>query len=567
MLVIVGLLVMLALFLACKAPEVTRTSEEGGGVGTPLVLPTATPLGAEVKPISGGWLRQSFSADPPYWDPNMGVSDVHVTLNRVHTTLVQYKYGPKYPEWNFDIDTANSLAQSWEISKDGLTYTFHLRQRVQWQNKPPMNGREFVATDVKWTLERHIATPGAPRREQLSVIESIECPDKYTVVLHLKEPRGDLLLLLGSAYVEILAPELVTVTGDLNTPKALVGLGPLMLDDYTPGVRLVFKKNPTYYRAKEGLPYLDGQYWVVIPDPSTSLAAFRAEKIDIRGISRLELASVKKTNPNIYCYENELGALVGALSFRTDKAPFNDVRLRRAVSMALDRKLVIDTFYFGYGVEQRGPIHAAAPWYLKDQGECAKYYQYNLEEAKRLVAEAGYPGGLSVSLALNTAWGSTYREYCEFCADALSKIGIKVTLKPMENAAYFASVYNAHAYDDLTFIYVWAGATLGPDCWVEMYQKGRMNNWSNAADPKLDELAKAQMVEMDPAKRQELLNEMQRYEACQMNYVHWPVGYGVTCLQPWVRDYKSHAASWNAGRIAELIWLTEDAPGRKGPSI
>jgi len=564
-LVIVGLLVMLALFLACKAPEAVRTSQEGGGAGTPIVLPTRTPLPADVKPIPGGVLRSYYPADPPYWDPNMGVSNyAYETLQRVHTTLVQFPFGPKFSKWDLDIDTANSFAQSWEVSQDGLTYTFHLRQGVKWQNIPPMNGREFVATDAKFALETQIKTGSAPRHSQLEVINSIECPDKYTLVLHLKERRADMLQILASPYCIIdLAPELVAAFGDLNSPKAVIGVGPFILEDFVPSVKTVYKKNPNYYRSNEGLPYLDGIYNVMITDASTSLAGFRAEKIDIRGVSRIDLASVKQTNPDIYCAEGELGASEFGLAFRTDKPPFSDARLRQAVSMALDRKSVIDTLYFGYALEQWGPIHAASPWYLKDQGECAKYYQYNPEAARKLLADAGYPNGLSVSMLLYSP-----SEMDEFWVDSLSKVGIKVTMKTVELGAYMNVLYVQKSYDDIARVQMWGGATLCPDTWLNsIYGTGYVNNYSRVSDPKLDAMLNAQMVEMDPVKRQEIINDIQRYEACEMHYVHWPMSWGVTCMHSWVRDYQTHAASYHTGRIAELIWLTEDAPSRKGPGI
>jgi len=567
-LLILGLVGALALFAGCAsaAEKVLAPTPyyggEGGG-GTAVALPTATPLGAEVKPVAGGVLRGYYSADPSYWDPNGGTAGAVGPWNRVSVPLLQFNNGPQYEPWDFSI-SPNSVAQSWEISKDGLTYTFHLRQGVLWQNKPPLNGRELVATDVKWTYERHIAQAGAPRREQMQVIQSIECPDKYTVVLHLKEPRADMLLLLAGPYIPILAPELATITGDLNTPKACMGFGPFILDEFVNNVRIVYKKNPTYYRAKEGLPYLDGMYNILIADASTSLAAFRAEKIDIRGVARIDLASVKQTNPKVYCYENEIGASVTSLAFRTDKAPFSDANLRRAVALSINRQEVINTFYYGYAIPQLGPIHAKSEWYLGDEEmkKLAKYQAYDPEAARRLVAEAGYPNGLSISFAVSS--GSTM-EYEEYVVDALGKIGIKATLRPYESGAFYSVVYNQKAYDDMTFLTVWAGGTFGPDIWLnQIYGTGYGSNYSRVSDPKLDPLLKAQMVEMDPVKRKETIDEIQRYLIEQAYYVYGHHSYSVTCLQPWVRNYKTHAASYHYGRIEELIWLTEDAAGRKG---
>ncbi len=560
---VVGVLGLLALFAACRAPEAVRTTEEGGGAGTPVILPTKTPLPAEMKPIPGGLFRSSYTNDVPYWSPNMGTSgEVSGLMNRIHMELFQFHYGPQYDYWDLNIDTENGLVTSWETSKDALTWTLHLRQGVLWQNKPPLNGREFVANDVKWTLETHIATPGSPRRQVLSeAIDSIECPDKYTVILRLKEPRADTLMILANPYIPILAPELATVAEDLNSPKAVVGLGAFMLDEWVPDVRVVYKKNPTYYRAKDGLPYLDGLYYVRISDPSTSLAAFRAEKLDSRGISRIDLASVKETNPNTYCHEGEVSLTQAAMAFRSDKPPFNDPKVRVAISMALNRQEIIDTLYYGYGVVQKGPIHANSPWYLKDQGECDKYNDYNPEEARKLLAEAGYPNGFETTLNYTASWGATYSEYVEYWAESLEKIGIKATLKSSELGAHY--VNRLCGYDGIVFTYVWGGATFGPYSWLDgIYLPKGGSHFGCVDDPKMTALIEAERVEMDPVKRQAILDDLQRYAACQQYFVQWPMAWGVSCQQAWVMNYQGHIVSYHTGRIAEQIWLREDAPGR-----
>jgi len=559
-LLILGLLGALALFAACSSP--TESVATPVGVGT-QVWPTATPLGAEVKPIPGGTYRSYHANDVPYWDANMGTSgETSGLLNRIMVDLFQFHYGIQSSFSDYSIDTEHGLVTSWEVSKDSLTWTFHLRQGVKWQNKPPMNGREFVAADAKWTLEKQMNTLTAPRRTVLAdTIASIACPDKYTLVIHNKEIQSEMIMMLANPYIPMLAPELETVTGGLNSVNAVVGMGPFMVDEWVPNVRFVYKKNPTYYRASEGLPYIDTYYSSCIPDTSTQLAAFRAGKIDIRGISRIDLASVKQTNPDIYCYENEVSLTQAALCSRSDKAPFNDVRVRQAISMALDRKLIIDTFYFGYGVDQKGPIHANSPWYLKDQGECDKYNNYNVEEAKRLLAQAGYPNGFSTTLNYSAAWGSTWGEYVEFIADSLSKIGIKATIKSSDLAAHY--VNRLCQYEGMVFTYNWGSATFGAYSWLDgLYLPGAQSQYSCVNDPKLTDMILAARHEMDPAKHQQILNDIQRYMACQQYEVQWPMAQAVTCQQPWVRGYKGHAVSYQSGRIAEQIWLREDAPGR-----
>jgi len=187
---------------------------------------------------------------------------------------------------------------------------------------------------------------------------------------------------------------------------------------------------------------------------------------------------------------------------RTDKPPFNDVRVRQAVSMALDRQAVIDAFYLGYGIEQQGPIHASSPWYLEDQGECAKYGVYNPEEAKRLLAEAGYPNGFETTLNTTAAWGSTWMEYAEFWVDSLKKIGITATIKPTDLAGHY--VNRVCKYEGLSWTYVWGGATIDPDVWLNvMYLPGGYVNYSCVDDDRLSELLIAQQTALTPEARQE----------------------------------------------------------------
>ncbi len=567
-LLILALVGAVAVLTACAAPAEKVLATPGGfyAAGTPgaggtaIVLPTATPLPEGVKPIQGGVLQSYFSTDPSYWDPMGGTAGAVGEWNRVTSSLLQFNNGPGTEKWSFAFDTKGSLAESWEVSADALTYTFHIRKGVLWQNKAPVNGRELVAEDIKWTYERHMTTAGAPRRSQLEVIKSIDCPDKYTVVIKLKEPRADFLLTLATPYLEIVPREAEPL---FKTSDGLIGFGPFMLDDYVVSTRIVYKKNPTYYRANEGLPHLDGIYYVNIADSSTSLAAFRSEKIDIRSISRVDLASVKETNPNIYCYEGEITASSYAQAFRTDKLPFSDVRLRRAVSLSINRQEVINTFYLGYAVPQLGPIHVASEWYLGDEEmkKLAKYQDYNPEEARRLIAEAGYPNGIDVSFAV---WSAGDMEYEQYLVDALGKVGMRVTLKPYETTAWYTVVYNQKNYDDMTFLTVWAGGTFGPDIWLnQIYMTGAGSNYSRVSDPKLDEMMQAQTVEMDPVKRKAIIDDIQRYVIEQAYYVYGHHSFGIACWQPWVRDYVVHAASYHTGRIVEHVWLTEAAPGRK----
>jgi len=551
----------LALCLACAAGEEGVTP---GAKATPteVFIPKATAVSEEFA-TPGGVLRL-VGGEPPNWDAHRQHSyQTHRVLNFVHARLVTFKFGPKYDPWDISV-TNNGLAESWEISSDALVYTFHLKKGVKWQDKPPVNGRELVAEDIKWTYEHLMnVKPTATYAWKLDAVSKIECPDKYTLVITLKEPRAPFLGFLADSYIgEILPREVEEKYGDFMKSETAIGAGPFMLQSYTPDVGQVYVKNPTYFRAKEGLPYVDEIRMMVLPDSSTTLAAFRAGNLDIRGISRLDLPSVMQTNPGINCYETAITASISHLTPRVDKPPYNDVRVRQAISMALNQQEIIDSLYLGYGVEMHGPINPASQFYLKDQGECAKYGKYNPEEARKLLAEAGYPNGFETTLNVSLGYGATYEEYAEYWADSLAKIGIKAKIKKVDYAGG-VSVMATGKNEDLWWKYNY-GDGLDPDEQVwQLYIPDSIKNWAKVNDSKLTELAEAQRKAKNDEERKRILAEFQRYEACQLNYIAWPQAVGITCMQPWVHNYRLHAASYVTGSIYEIVWVDQTSPTRK----
>ena len=153
------------------------------------------------------------------------------------------------------------LAERWE-APDDTTYVFHLRQGVKWHNKPPVNGRELVAEDVKFTFDRFLTEQGNPERQLLEPVDRVEVVDRYTVKFLLKEPFVWLLDMLANAMcMWIIAPEVVQQFGDLKKAETAIGTGPFLLERYEPNVKTVFKRNPDYFR--QGLPYVDGVEWLV----------------------------------------------------------------------------------------------------------------------------------------------------------------------------------------------------------------------------------------------------------------------------------------------------------------
>ena len=219
----------------------------------PLSRP-ATLWGAEAgQPKRGGILRLR-GVDPPHFDPHLTFNfKTHTTLSFVYNKLLRYRGGVGMEPGSFILEP--DLAERWDVLDD-TTYVFHLRQGVKWHNKPPVNGRELVAEDVKFTFDRFLKEKANPLRYMLEPVDRIEVLDRYTVQFLLKEPYVWLVDMLANPRMWIIAREAAEHFGDLKKPESAIGTGPFLLERYEPNVKTVFKRNPAHFLT--GLPYVDG---------------------------------------------------------------------------------------------------------------------------------------------------------------------------------------------------------------------------------------------------------------------------------------------------------------------
>src|SRR4029453_1446437 len=210
----------------------------------------------------GGILRVR-GRDPVHFDPHLTRdARTHSALSFVCGRLLRYKVGGDVRPGTFIVEP--DLAERWE-ELDDTTYVFHLRQGVKWHHKPPVNGRELVAEDVKFTYERFLTEKGNADRYLLDSVDRVEVVNRYTVKFLLKEPYVWFLSVLAyPTSMWIIAPEVVQHFGDLKKPETAIGTGPFNLERYEPNVKTVFKRNPAYFRA--GQPWVDGVEWLVLDD-------------------------------------------------------------------------------------------------------------------------------------------------------------------------------------------------------------------------------------------------------------------------------------------------------------
>jgi peptide/nickel transport system substrate-binding protein len=406
-----------------------------------------------------------------------------------------------------------------------------------------------VAEDIKFTFDRFLTVQGNPARDLLEAVDRVEVVDRYTVKFVLKEPFLWLLDTLAQmSSMAIIAPEVVQHFGNLKKPERAIGTGPFLLEHYEPNVKTVFTRNPTYFRPGE--PYVDRVEWVVIEDASTGLAMYRAGHLDCGPmemwvVRQEDLEALQVSHPHLR-YQDCQSSRGTMLALRTDRPPFNDVRMRRAISHAIDRQGLIEAVW-GRGQ----PTPAIAPglteWSLPlDQlGAGPQYYQYNPPEARRLLAEAGFAMGLQTSLG---GIGTDHLDAAQLIQRALKDVGIMAELKLQEFGAYTATTaqgkFEGMAYG--RFPLAWNADRPFYSGYI------RRDNMSHVNDPTLTAMFKAQRQTQDVEARQHIVFDMQRYAAGQQYYIYLISNMYTASWQLYVKNYAPHFTQDYGGRAAAL---------------
>ncbi|GIX48531.1 MAG: peptide ABC transporter substrate-binding protein [Candidatus Tectimicrobiota bacterium] len=513
---------------------------------------------AEVR--RGGQVTFVFSGDPPHFDPALTTSWYMLgAVGPVYDRLIRPKWGdyanPNTPE------IVPDLAERWEVSPDELTYTFYLRRGVRWHDVPPVNGREFVADDVKFTFERY---RGSVVDFLVAPIRSIETPDKYTVRLTLKERSPGFFPNLASTYAVITPREVVERDGDLK--KTLIGTGPFILKEYVPKTHLTYVRNPHF--RDPGQPYLDSYRIVIIPDESARVAAFRAGEIDYLWTNDVEIIkAVLASHPKTVVHRYHIPAASFHIAFRLDKDPYRDVRVRRAISMAINREEMNQLVYAGQGRAYALGI----PWPVAfddwpNKEAYGPYYQYNPQRARALLREAGYGRGFKAKL-IYYAYGDDRVLQAEMIQNYLGDIGIQVEVARLDYGVWIDQ-YLKGKFEDMAlgFTVPAGGMELGHDWTYELMRcQGVKNSW-HICDPELDALLEAQREETDPAKRRAIFRQIWDKEVTNVYRAYIAQEVRFNMWHPWVRNtmgwggYRWDLLTYGSSHI-RTVWVDERLKG------
>jgi len=531
-----------ALVGASRRPSFAQTSSP-----YPDWIPASTKA-----PKRGGSIARASAWDPPVIDPRLTQSvGLFQFAGLVHNRLVRYRFTDEATGTN-DLTLVGDLAESWEANSDHRVWTFKLRHGVKWQSVAPLNGRELVAADVKYCFEAY-AKEGV-QSFTFREIEGMETPDKYTVRIHLKTPNVLFAHNLAEPIAVIFSREVLEEDGDLK--KRMIGTGPFLLKEHTRKVRLVLARNPDYF--DKGRPYLDEYTILSTPDAATRLAAFRSGQSDIIWQASLsEVETVRKTNSAavIQAYANTLAPF--GLALAQDKPPFNDVKVRRAISMAIDRQKQVDTVFEGHGIPGWGVPYI----YYQDKpptlAQLGPWVQYRPAEAKKLLSEAGHPNGFEATLFYYEYFPQMTSQVQLVQQDLKKNLNINVKITKMDYTTYYGR-YVESKWEGMSWGFQ-SGHAVGLDERTYHYLHSKSTkNFFRVNDPAIDELVSKLRQTPERAEQRAVTKKIVDREFDQVLRMWMPYDNGFLAFQPHVRNMAAAALRRTDGYGSPAIarvWL------------
>ncbi len=423
-----------------------------------------------------------------------------VTINIFETLL---NYGEQ------DTTIKPGLAEKWDVSDDGLTYTFHLRQGVKFHDGTDFNADAVIYNFDRWMNGDEKKFPyytmfGGYKKDEGHVIKEIKALDDHTVQFNLKRPQAPFLKNLAMSMFGIASPEALKKYGD-DFRSHPVGTGPFKFVEWKPNDRIVVEKNPDYW--DKGLPKLNKIIFRVIPENTARLNALANGEIDVMdGLNNSDEATVT-ANDKLQIIERP-SMNVGYLGLTTTRKPFDNKLVRQAINHAIDKKTIIEAFYGGKAEAAKNPM----PPSIEGYNDAIQEYPYDLDKAKALLKEAGFEKGFTIDLwAMPVArpYMPEAQKIAEVVQESLSKINVKAKIKSVDWATY---VDKATKGDFDMFMMGWTGDNGDPDNFLytllDKDSIGSNNNAQYSNDKLHDILIEAQTV-ADQEKRNELYKKAQ----------------------------------------------------------
>ena len=436
---------------------------------------------AETKK-QGGIIRTIIGAEPDSLDPWISAaSDTQAIMNNVFEGLIGY---------NEKGELIPALAEKYEVSPDGLTYSFHLRKGVKFHN-----GTTMKAEDVKYSYQKFSGLGGEKAiSAKFSKLGKIEVPDEYTVVLTLK---GKDASFLASCVTPVLPKEYA------NQGKSPVGTGPFKFAEYIPGQKVVLENNKDYYDAGKKAT-VDKVEFRIMTDRSAVLMAFKAGELDMANIEAQNAAALKNDFTILQAPQN----MVQLLALNNARKPFDNLKVRQALNLAIDKDAIIAAVAEGYGTKLSTNMSPIMSVFFQDGLDM---YPTDIAKARQLLKEAGYENGFSTTVTVP----ANYRfhiDTAQVIADQLAKIGVKLEIKQIEWGQWLDQVYAKAEYDSTI---IGLTGKLDPHEVLARYESSYPRNFYKFSNTRYDELIKQGRIEPNEAVRAKLYKECQQLLAEQ----------------------------------------------------
>ena len=469
----------------------------------------------------GGTLSMLVQPEVPTLASYLSTSmPVGQTASKIYDGLLEY---------NFDLSPRPCLAESWNVSPDGLTITFNIRKGVKFHDGHPMTSEDVRYSIMEVLIKYH------PRGGKFKIIESMQTPDDHTVLIKLKS-SSPALMMAFSGYESPIIPKHLFAGKDIkNHPLANkpIGTGPFKFVEWKRGQYMRFDRNPDYWSP--GQPYFDRIVVQTIPDSATRSAVLEKGDFQLAGFGAVPNNDAKRLDalPNLIVttkgYENF--SPISELDFNTKLKPFNNKKVRQAVAFCIDRKFVIENIWFGFGKPATGPINSnfeAAGLYTSK----VKNYDVSnrIEVANRLLDEAGYPrksDGYRFEITHDiTPYGGEWKSFGEYTVQQLDKIGIKARLRVEDVATWLKRIYTNY---DFTLSSNWLNTFADPVLGVHrLYHSNAIKpgtvfkNASRWSSPLTDKLMDMASVEPDQEERGALYQAFQKIlvEEVPVTWIH-----------------------------------------------
>ncbi len=541
-----------ALTLAgCGTKQTTTPGQRAGGTAN---AGTPKPGGTLKSPLSG-----TGSSNPPTLNPfsSTGGNIVQMVSDFHYSRLLMFQAGQSIDPTDYT-KVSGDVAEKWE-QVDPQTYVFHIRPNVKFHDVPPVSGRALTQEDIQFSNDMQ-SQQALNKLTWTSVVDKLETPDDRTARFTLKHIYAPFVNLCAEPqHLRFVPKEFLSA----NLQERPIGTGPWVFDKFEKDVAITWKKHQAYHIA--GLPYADGWRAGLVGDPSTIIANLKAGSFDFStGLTTTLYEEVKNGVPDgiIDTWPN---SVLEGIYFNFDIKPWNDIRVRQALSMAMDRDGICKAMDPTGKAVWPTSLGVMGYWWLDPKSQAfganAKYFKRDLTAAKQLLAAAGYPNGIDAVIHYTPFYGKVSEQNFQLVVATVKDAGFRFTLSGQDYPAYLSSTFLGKFND---------GLALGPlykttdpdDLFFSVYDpNSTRRNWSGsgpdtpASDTQFLKALDQQQKELDQNKRLTEIQELQRYMAEKMYVIPFPIGTSMAVHRPNAKGFYVKDSNASGTEMGMNIWL------------